>query len=432
MLPIPSAAIALYELATWPRRRRERRLLSQSFRSWILEGEAAVDRGDRTEAERLFRVAIDHLYQRPWLDPDVGFSLEAAEGFARLGEIHGGKGAYALLARAIEDTRSKGLELGRDSPEFAYALVTLDRLYKALRGKFHTFGYNQYGYGHPQQSATTGILDRALNILEHHQAVLSDERTLKVRHAAGYRHAQTASPERVLERRIDAFGRHHPKVAEAMEGLALSHLPDEDSDYRAREEHARLLRDALALREDVQGRWHPEVAESLLHIAHFHDVQDEWQEADDALDRALEILLWASAVDRPEWHDRQDIFEFVLPPPAGVFTRVDRITVTETAAYNTTLATDSAHRERVPLPLTLRDVMDLGAELSLSSSALDRLGEAIHQGYGWIHSAPPLPRECYDLDGILDPLWFGTVPADWPSRFQRFRASVAPHRMARG
>ena len=161
----------------WFSRGRRDRLFEESFRAQIAEAHAAGERGELGQAEIFFRKAADAIQRQASHDKNVGISPQAAETFARLGELHGGDGAYTLLARAIERTRLTELELGANAPAFAERLATLGRLYLALHGKTGGVGDCLYLAEQRSRWAEIGenLEERALRI---RQRVLGNDHPL--------------------------------------------------------------------------------------------------------------------------------------------------------------------------------------------------------------------------------------------------------------
>ena len=77
-------------------------------------GRTAFEQGKRDKAGNCFLSALNGVQQLASIDPDTGIASSVADAFGRLAEVHGGDGAYGLMARAVEDARSTERTLGRD------------------------------------------------------------------------------------------------------------------------------------------------------------------------------------------------------------------------------------------------------------------------------------------------------------------------------
>jgi hypothetical protein len=212
----------------------------------------------------------------------------------------------------------------------------------------------------------------------------------------------------------------------------MEQLAETSQDYGDPNEAGQLLRNALALHEEVQGSHHPDVAQSWYLLHCFHDRRGEEKEADEALDRAIGILLRVVAIERSDWHRGQEIFDFVLPPTDGNFRVFERICVSEDSANLITLTSsnpenvgDEPQIER--RPLRLEEVAGCGVNAS-GSVTLSRLADTIEWGYSWLREEKGWPPECYALEELTDPFRFGIVPAECLDRFMYLKTAVRERR----
>jgi len=454
----------------WPKKSPT---FSAWFETYINAGKAATE---KAEAEKSFRDALALMNQEGNSAAD-GLDPRLAVVFHYLAALHGENGAFGVMARGIDDARETESKLAYDQLHLADCLERLGRLYFALTGKTNGIGSlahaaqgrsrwpwiaeslhrrtlairertvgpdhilvadsleeiiraaGDWGRTDKPTVPTDPVLDSAFaRMLRIREKVLGPEHpdvadSLEI--CAQHLSASDAKPllERALRIREAVFGSRHPEVARSMELLAKS------SEEDGRE---KFLLDALTIREEIQGRRHPDVAGTLSLIFNCYEGQEKFKQANEALERSVEIFLDAVSSDYQDGHDSPELIEFVLSPSSEQFNTFERVSVTERAAHRIRLVTgelpNSSMEEaemRTRESMAVEDVLGqpVGPR-SFDETTMSKLADTLVNGYSWLWDQKGWPRECYQIEDLVDPLRYGLLSAGWVHRLIHFKEIV--------
>ncbi len=371
------------------------------------KGLAAQQQGEREEAQRHFLNALNDLqlvWARSGGREPLGLDPRRGATFARLGDVYGADGAYALLAHTIERASEKGQALG-DHADVAAVIAFGASLYRGIGGKIPGTA------GGPWKAMAYDLDQRALHIRERalgpwHLSVAESLDTITGQYSYKF-----GAPEKLRERaqaiREKVLGPNDAAVilgrvrggradeAALRDALtALEHVVGDDDPRRAgllerladtlrgggrTIEAGAALRDALAMRERSQGGWHPDVGETLLELAGIYSMEGRTDEAERLYMHAIDILRRAAGIDDPAMQDTREIFEFVLPPgdvateaPPGL----RRISVVEDRCWLVVAPTGEEQPGHPPAPL-MREERSLAIVLERPGLSASNPGSTI-------------------------------------------------------
>jgi tetratricopeptide (TPR) repeat protein len=250
--------------------------------AWRLLNQAAsylLDRGQYSQAELLFRQALEVRCSLGEHDPDFATALDA------LGLVQSLMGNYAaaepLHQRALEIRRAI---LGYHHPDFATSLNNLAVLY-GRTGK----------YAASEPLHQMALQARCAVFGKHHKDVAESMNNLAVLYDKLHNYA-AAEPlyRQALEIFRVTLGPENPKFAQLVNNLAVLYY--RQGNYSAAEP---LYREALEIRRTALGEDHPEFARTMSDLAVLYDQMDNHVDAEPLHRRAVEITRAALGEAHP-------------------------------------------------------------------------------------------------------------------------------------